>query len=918
MKPSPAVLVVGLPVPSSMDEFAGSMRAHGISIRTITSGLQALARIRTHPPAVVVLSFDLPDIDGLDVLRRLKSNERSRGIPVLFVAKDLTEQNAALKMGAADVLPAPWQDDEWSARIRTHVELATLRECASRGSLGLHPSAAVQSPGWNGGWISLAMQAGRMYGFEWDAVTDEVLRSQSCVQVLAAPDAARDTGENWFRRIHPDDVERLRGVLSILSPAYDAYDMNYRVQRSDGQWITVHESSRGFFDSSNRLIRLTGVVVDVSEQVRAERDLVAMQRDLLSLVEKLPIAVAITNEHGTIEYINESFSRTFGYRLEEIADPTAWWRLAYPDEQYRHAVIAAWEQAVRVGGGDGHDIPAREYLITGKDGATHTVEVFGAVLGHRKLVLFNDITERKQAEAELRESEERFRLMADTAPIMLWIADIDRRYTFFNRGWLEFTGRTLSQELGTGWTENVHPDDLERCIKMYCEAFDSRRRFQMEIRLRRADGEYGCVLYTGVPRFESNGAFAGYIGSALDLTEFKRQQEHMLAMQKLESLGVIASGIAHDFNNLLSCILVDASETESELEPGSPAHHGLQRIEAVAVRASEIVRQIMAYAGQGRQEMEAVDLVALVREMLRLLQVCMPKNVRLDLRLPDNLPPIKANAPQIRQVVMNLVLNAAEAFGEHEGTVLVTASRLLLDRFSRNRDDLAEGEYVCLEILDNGLGMTEEIQNRIFDPFFTTKLEGRGLGLPAVQRIVNSHQGSIHVASAPGVGTTFEILLPCAEETGALLPSLDEGTSEISQQRDAAILIVEDEETLRLSVSQMLRNRGFTVLEAADGDTALNLIQSQGAEIGVLLLDLTLPGKSSLEVLEKLQKARPDAKVILTSAFEWENVEGRLRTLRHDNFIRKPYHLHELISLVRNAMLPVGAGSGHHGHSVGA
>jgi CheY-like chemotaxis protein len=318
--------------------------------------------------------------------------------------------------------------------------------------------------------------------------------------------------------------------------------------------------------------------------------------------------------------------------------------------------------------------------------------------------------------------------------------------------------------------------------------------------------------------------------------------------------------------------------------------------------------------------MEAVDLVALVREMLRLLQVCMPKNVRLDLRLPDNLPHIRANAPQIRQVVMNLVLNAAEAFGDREGTVLVTASGLFLDRCSRpaTRANLVEGEYVCLEILDNGLGMTEEVQNRIFDPFFTTKIEGRGLGLSAVQRIVTGHRGAIHVASAPGVGTTFEILLPCTEPSGTILELPVERSTEVPQPRNAAILIVEDEETLRLSVSQMLRNRGFIVLEAADGDAALSIIHSHGADIGVLLLDLTLPGKPSLEVLERLQQMRPDAKVILTSAFEWENVDGRLRALRHDNFIRKPYHLHELISLVRNAIPPVTAGAGDHGQSAGA
>jgi PAS domain S-box-containing protein len=488
---------------------------------------------------------------------------------------------------------------------------------------------------------------------------------------------------------------------------------------------------------------------------------------------------------------------------------------------------------------------------------------------------------------------------------MLWVSGLEKSCTFVNKAWLEFTGRTLDQELGRRWTESIHPEDVQRCIDTYSEAFDARQKFQMEYRLRRTDGEYGWVLDIGVPRFAINGAFAGYIGSCVDLTEFKHQQEHMLALQKLESLGVIASDIAHDFNNLLGCILVDASSTVSELEPGSPARDGLERIEAVAVRASEIARQIMAYVGNEQQVLEPVDIATLVQEMLRLLQVCMPKNVNLELNLPDDLPHIRANSAQIRQVVMNLVLNAEEAFGDRNGTIHILARRESVagTRSLSGRTNLPDGEYICLEISDTGLGMTPEIQNRIFDPFFTTKIQGRGLGLAAVQRIVRSHGGAINVNSVPGMGTRFEILLPCGESSERWTP-VDNGLSEALATRKTSILIVEDEDTLRLSVSKMLRKRGFSVLEAADGDSAVNLIRAQGEDIAVVLLDLTLPGKSSLEVLEELQHTRPAVKVILTSAYGREGVTRSLRALRHESFIRKPYQVSELVSVVRSALSP--------------
>jgi CheY-like chemotaxis protein len=268
---------------------------------------------------------------------------------------------------------------------------------------------------------------------------------------------------------------------------------------------------------------------------------------------------------------------------------------------------------------------------------------------------------------------------------------------------------------------------------------------------------------------------------------------------------------------------------------------------------------------------------------------------------------------------MNLVVNAAEAFGERDGTIRVSASMQSVNGVQalRAKTNLVHGKYVCLEISDDGSGMTKEVQNRIFDPFFTTKIEGRGFGLAAVQRIVRTHSGAISVASTPGVGTTFEILLPCDEQYRERVPAPHERAAEISEPCDVAILIVEDEETLRVSVARMLRKRGFTVLEAADGNAAVNLIAAKGSEIGVLLLDLMLPGKSSLEILESLQQVRSDAKVILTSAFGWETVDGHLRALRHDTFIRKPYQVDELITLVRNAILPLTTRSGQP-QSVGA
>ena len=266
------------------------------------------------------------------------------------------------------------------------------------------------------------------------------------------------------------------------------------------------------------------------------------------------------------------------------------------------------------------------------------------------------------------------------------------------------------------------------------------------------------------PRFESSGAFAGYVGSCTDITELKRTQEEALARQKLESLGVLAGGIAHDFNNLLGSIVANSELVLSELPDGSPASEGVESIKNVAGRAAEIVGQMMAYAGQEDTVFEPVDLSGLLHEMLEFLKVSISKRATLKVTLPEKLPAVRANAAQLRQVVLNLITNASEALGEQEGVISVAVTQVRSGP-SDSAPNLSRGDYVRLEVSDTGCGMTEEIQSKIFDPFFTTKFAGRGMGLAAVKGIVRSHGGTINVVSAPGQGSRFEILLPCSSES---------------------------------------------------------------------------------------------------------------------------------------------------------
>jgi PAS domain S-box-containing protein len=377
--------------------------------------------------------------------------------------------------------------------------------------------------------------------------------------------------------------------------------------------------------------------------------------------------------------------------------------------------------------------------------------------------LKKELAERSLAEVALQASQERFRIMADTAPILIWMSGPDKLCTFFNRGWLEFTGRTMEQELGYGWTAGVHPDDLELCSRTYTSSFDERRSFQMEYRLRRADGAYRRVLDNGVPRFDPGGPFAGYIGCCVDITHFQRNQEQMLAFQKLESLGVLAAGFAHDFNNLFGSVLGEAHLALAEIPSDAPARENIERIDSLILRASEIVKLLLAYAGAAREtvEEEPLDLSAVVEEVLTLVNPSMANGVVLRSNLAKDLPDVCLNAAQLRLVVMNLVKNACEALPGRAGIITVTTRRGRTSSGSTvNGTEIPEEPYVSLEVSDTGCGMDAEVCSKVFDPFYSTKYLGRGLGLAAVEGIVRSHGGSIGVTSAPGQGTTFTIVLP--------------------------------------------------------------------------------------------------------------------------------------------------------------
>ena len=404
----------------------------------------------------------------------------------------------------------------------------------------------------------------------------------------------------------------------------------------------------------------------------------------------------------------------------------------------------------------------------------------------------------------------------------------------------------------------------------------------------------------------------GQIGIVvLDVTEQSRArleqeelEEKFRQAQKLESLGVLAGGIAHDFNNLLMGILGNTELARDDVPAGGPADVSLREIELAAKRAADLCRQMLAYSGKGTLAIEPVNLNELITEIGELLTSSISKKSRLGFNLMQDLPTIEADASQIRQIVMNLIINASEALGEVPGQVILrTKMRACDSEFlsqSYIEQNLEPGEYVCLEVQDSGFGMDRETRQRIFDPFFTTKFTGRGLGLAAVMGIVRGHHGAIMVDSEPRKGSIFTVLFPVSGK-----PVLTPGSEDIEPfalGSATKVLLVDDEGTVRVAASRMLESLGFEVLLARDGHDALTQFQAQAGDIDCVILDLTMPQLDGGETLRLLRDMDGDIPVILSSGFDEEQVQQHIAGMKTSGFLQKPYQIDRLRSVLRDAL----------------
>lgn len=534
----------------------------------------------------------------------------------------------------------------------------------------------------------------------------------------------------------------------------------------------------------------------------------------------------------------------------------------------------------------------------------------GASLG--VVVTFLDVTETRRAQMALSASQERLRLLLEHAPDFVFTVDREGRIIYINRTGV---GRTPDEVLGRSSVEFAAPDYRDRWIEFQARALAGEGG-QLE-----TVSDLGRWYHTrSAPIRDETGQVTEVMFISTDVSESKRAELERLRLEtrvqesvRLESLGILAGGMAHDFNNLLVGILGGIDLALGRVAEDAPARPLLLTARQASLRASELTNQLLAYSGEGRLQVEPLDLNLVVREVIQLLTATLQGRCTLELDLLEPLPSIQGDQSQLGRVVMNLVTNAVEAHGQ-EGRGSVQVRTRVVDRDQARQlsthgfQEPRQERYVLLEVEDEGAGMDERTRARIFDPFFTTKLRGRGLGLAAVLGIVRGHAGGIGVRSTPGAGTSFRVLLPASGQPYAARgePSTPTEASrriEPAARPGACVLVVDDEAHVRSIARAALEEQGFRVLLAADGRAAIELLRAHEREVELVILDLLMPELDGEEALREMRAIRPELRVIVSSGYGEETARrGGLARERLVGFLHKPYAVATLVETVTRAL----------------
>jgi PAS domain S-box-containing protein len=869
---------------------------------TAQSGMEGIELAQEEMPDTILLDIQMPMMNGYEVCKKLKSYEETKDIPIILVTAIETDTQSrvkGLKIGADAFVAKPIDEVELAAQVNVMLRIKQSRGQLEAEKEDLEERELERTKALRDSEEKLRL----LFEGTHDLIA---LTNHNSLPIWANPAWKKIFGsqlnkqKEHFILIHSDDLEKVKSSWQeMIDSNGEIKNLEYRVMSLRGSYKTLETTVHPATIGNQNLFYM--IAHDITERKQVEEALKRSEERYRSLMDVMTSVVWSTDAVGKMVTPQNSWEKYTGmvwksyrswgwldaFQPEDREEFKDCWTESLGTSSLFEIETRAWSNEAN----EYHYVIARAVPIKTPDGEVR--EWVGTV---------TDIHQQKLAEKTLLENEERYRTITENSPDVILRYDKELRHVYVSPNIKTLSGKTAEEYIGKtheqlGYSNRV----LHTCEKAIRKTFKTGQQQEVEYDYHTPDG----VIFVNLrlkPEYSHNGdgTVESVIGVSRDVTGRKRLEDQLRQAQKMEAIGTLAGGIAHDFNNILGIILGYTELTLEETPPNTIQHENLKQVFSATNRASELVKQILAFSRKSEKEKRPVYVSQIAKEVLKMIRSTLPSTIDIHSSIANKTGLVMANPTQIHQVLMNLCTNAGHAMRENGGLLELILDEMELNQDLYNQRGLTAGKYMHLTVTDSGHGMKPGVMERIFEPYFTTKKtgEGTGMGLSVVHGIIKSHNGDISVASQEGRGTTFDVFLPLSETRDLPKVKAVESVNGGSEH----ILFVDDEKDLVDMGKQMLEKMGYKVTVRTSSIEVLEAFRQDPAKFDLVITDQTMPNMTGTQLTRELLKIRPNLPVILCTGFSETVSKENYKTLGIRSFVMKPIIKNEISKIIREVL----------------